>query len=69
MAREKETGREGARRGRIWDGNDGNKLFTYESFKNGLNLIQQRDDLHVNLLITGKSVNDKQTTNTGKPYH
>lgn len=32
-------------------------------------MIQQRDDLHVNLLITGKSVENKQTTNTGKSYH
>lgn len=32
-------------------------------------LIQQRDGLHVNLLITGKSVEDKQTTNTGKSHY
>lgn len=38
VGREKEMGREGTRRGRIWDGNDGNKLFTYESFKNGLKI-------------------------------
>lgn len=32
-------------------------------------MIQQRDDIHVNLLTTGKSVESKQTTNTGKSHH
>lgn len=28
--------------------------------KNGLKLIQQRDEFHISLLITGKSVKDKE---------